>query len=109
MANTYKNSAKKINSTNETVVYSGVSNGTALIRSIYISNIHGSTSASINVYWNDNTDNEEYHIIKNVTIGTGTSMQPLTEPIVLEAGDTIKVQAGTADIFEVTVSVLEVT
>ena len=109
MANTYKNSAVKLSSTSETVVYSGTSSGTALIRSIYISNTHGSTASTIDVYWNDSTDNEDYYIVKNVSVAAATSFQPLSEPIILEAGDSIRVKAGTANILEVTVSLLEVT
>ncbi len=109
MANTYKNSAVKLSTTNETTAYAGVSNGTSVVRSIYVSNTHGSTASTIDVYWNDSTDNEDYYIVKNVSVSSATAFQPLTEPLILEAGDSIRVKAGTANILEVTVSVLEVT
>jgi len=76
-----------------------------VIAGCMLANITGSTN-SISLY----VDNEDlsYYILKAKTVDGGNSFDAITgNKIFLEAGDSLKAQAGTAAAFDIIVSILD--
>jgi|688.fasta_scaffold1747150_2 hypothetical protein len=106
MADTYKSQATKISSTGTTTIYSGVV-GTAILNSINISNASSFQTSTVSVYLVKS--GTSYSIISNVLVPLGGTLQLLDAPMVCASGDTVTVVAGTANVLEVIVSILEIT
>lgn len=107
MANTFKSSGVKLNSTTATNLYSVPLSTTAVVKSVYVANIHVSATATIDVYYTRSS--VDYYIIKGATVPVSTTLQVVTESLVLQASDVLKVKASAADILDCTASYLEIT
>lgn len=107
MANTFKSSGVKLSSTTATNLYSVPVSATAVLKSVYVANIHVSASATIDVYYTRSS--VDYYIIKGATVSVSTTLQVITESFVLQASDVLKVKASAADRLDCTASYLEIT
>ena len=107
MANTFKSSGVKLTATTATNLYSVPVSTTAVVKSVYVSNIHVSASATIDVYYTRSS--VDYYIIKGATVPVATTLQVVTESLVLQASDILKVKASAADRLDCTASYLEIT
>jgi hypothetical protein len=112
MPDTYKNYCTKLTSTNQTVIYPGIS-GTAIVNSIHVSNVNASNNASITLLLSKgdapNTNTDEFHICRTTLVPIQSSYQALDAPIPLEPGDLLLAVASDANRLDVIVSVLEIT
>lgn len=108
MAVAYKNSKLVDVGTSYGDAYTCPSSTTALVRGIHISNKISDTDQTIYVEWTDaSASNAAVSIAEAHVIPQKASYQVLDGMLVLEAGDKIKVKAGTGSTCDVTVSVLE--
>lgn len=108
MANTYKLTPSKIANTGSTVLYTAPALTTSLLKSIYISNITGSP-AYVDIIVNKSGSATDYYLIASASIPVQTSFQPISDPIVLQTGDSIKLATTTANYVDAIVSYLEIT
>ena len=106
MANTFKNAGVAIG-TSATTIYTTPSATTAVIHAIYLSNVHGSATATVSIYVTDTSSGSDFYIGKNLTIPAGATIL-LDKPVNLEATDILKALAATSSTAEAFCSVLEI-
>lgn len=106
MPETYKSFGTILGTTAPTTIYFGVT-GTAIVNSIYFSNVSSINSSKISLEVLKGST--AYSIITNGVVPIESSLQAIDSPIVLETTDTLRATAGLTGIFHAFVSVLEVT
>jgi hypothetical protein len=105
MANRYKNSKLDLTTTSITTLYTVPSNSRAIVKSILVSNDTGSAS-TITVTLTD-AATAVFSLFKVSAVAANTSIQLLTEPLVMEESEILKVTAADADRLHVVASILE--
>jgi hypothetical protein len=105
MANRYKNSKLDLTTTSVTTLYTVPSNSRAIVKSILVSNDTGSAS-TITVTLTD-AATAVFSLFKVSAVATNTSIQLLTEPLVMEESEILKVTAADTDRLHVVASILE--
>ena len=106
MANSFINKKADLTTTNLTTVYTVPSFKTSVIKSILVSEDAGSganitvtlVAASANIF----------SLFKSKAISSNTTVELLTQPLVMEASEALKVQASDANELHVVVSILEI-
>ena len=112
MANIYTNSKVDLTSTAETVVYTSPAAGTSttattsIIKSILVSEDSGNAD-SITLTLTDASSNV-FSLFKTKTISSNTTTELLTQPLVMEEKEILKVQAGEANELHVIASILQI-
>jgi hypothetical protein len=113
MANTYKpkpgNPAGGNVSATLTTVYTVASATTALIKSVYVANIHATNSGTFDMCVTLSGVTGDIYLIKGVSISPGTTLQILEEPLALGPGDIVKFKASAASTLDAIFSILEIT
>ena len=107
MANTFKNAGVAIG-TSSTTIYTAPSSTAAVIHAIYLSNVHGSASATVSIYVTDSSAGSDFYIGKNLTIPAGSTIV-LDKPVNLETADVLKAVADATSTIQAFCSVLEIT
>ena len=105
MANRYKNSKLDLTTTSVTTLYTVPSNSRAIVKSILVSNDTGSAS-TITVTLTD-AATAVFSLFKVTAVAANTSIQLLTEPLVMEESEILKVTAADTDRLHVVASILE--
>lgn len=108
MNTTYKSLATKLTTSGSTFLYSGSNGVTTLLKSVYCSNITGSAS-TVDVYIQKSGSVSDVYIIKDGLVPIQSSLQPITEPIILEARDSLYVKAGHANRIDIYASYVQMT
>lgn len=106
--NTYKLSATKILATGSTTLYTASINTTAIVKNLYISNV-STGSIYLDVVVNKSGSAVNYFLIQSASIPVQTSFQPLSDPLVLQAGDGIKINSSIVSGSDALMSYLEIT
>ena len=104
MANTFKSIGTKLTTNTIYIVGSGV---TAVVKSLYISNIDASSSSAIDVCIRKSGAGSDVYLIKEAVVPIQSSLQVITESLVLEDGDILKVKALDSDRLDTILSYLE--
>jgi len=107
MANTFKSEFSNLGTTADTNLYTTPVGTTTLVKSLYASNVDGADAAYISVSVGATGATAAY-LIKNAIVPIQTSLQVITEPIVLEAEDRINVQASAANDIDIVFSYMEI-
>ena len=107
MANTYKRTGLKLTATTATNVYTVPVSTTAILKSLYVTNIDTAVPATIDVYVTYGAT--DYYIIKGATVPVSTTLQVITESTVLQASDVLKVKASAANRLDCYATYLEIT
>ena len=105
MANTYKSAFIDLTSTNKTTIYTVPANTTSIVKTIQLTNESGNVNTQ--VYITDSSASVEYEI-SHATLAARSTENFAKGPIVLEAGDIIKIQAATANTVTGVISFLEI-
>ena len=118
MADTFKNVGVDLSTTDPTTIYTvptaapgalpPVFPTTAVIKYILICNDSGNTT-EYTIEWTDSSASATYKITNDKTITTDTTYEVLSQPLVLEESDLIKITANAANEIHITLSVLEIT
>ena len=108
MAHTYKNSKVDLSSTNDTVLYTVPTATTSIVKSILVSNDDASNACEITVTLL-NTSNTVFSLFKQKDIAAKTTTELLSNPLVMNTDEELKVQAENANDLHVVVSYLEIT
>jgi hypothetical protein len=90
MANTYKLNANELNASGSTTIYTAPAGTTTLVKSLYIANV-SSSGVAIDVILNKSGSATNYYLISGATVPYQTSFQPISDTIVLQAGDSLKI------------------
>ena len=106
MPNNYKNAKADLTTTGVTTLYTCPSATTALVKSILVSEDTGNAD-TITVTITD-ADAAVFSLFKVTAIAANTTVELLTEPLVVEENEVLKVTAATADRLHVVASILEI-
>ncbi len=106
MANIYKNQGFALATTDLTTVYTVPATRTTIVKSIQITNEHSSNNL-VEISITDDSASATYEIYHS-TMASGTTENGALSPIVMEAGDILKIQVGVADKIEGIISYLEI-
>ena len=106
MANSFINAKADLTTTNLTTLYTVPSFKTAVVKSILVSEDAGS-GASITVTLVDSSSNI-FSLFKTKSITSNTTSELLTQPLVMEESEILKVQASDANELHVIASILEI-
>ena len=106
MANTFKNKKVDLTSTSATTLYTVPTATTAVIKSILVSEDSGNAD-TITVTITD-TNEAGISLFKTKAISANATSELLSQPIVAQESEIIKVTAATANRLHVILSVLEI-
>lgn len=106
MANRYKNANFDLTTTNVTDVYTCPSNSRAIIQNIHVANV-GSGNTEIKAFIHDNSASRAFQFAEH-TVNAGDSKSVSDGTVILEENDKLQLQAASANIFEGTCSILEI-
>ena len=106
MAHNYKNAKVDLTSTNATVLYTCPTATTAIMKSILVSEDSGNAD-TLTVTITDAAA-AVFSVFKVKAVGANGTVEFLTEPLVIEESEIIKVTAATANRLHVVASFLEV-
>ena len=106
MANNYKNAKADLSSTNDTTIYTCPTATQSIVKSILISNDSGSAD-TLNITLT-NTSSAVFSIFKAKSVASNTTVELLSQPLIIMESEILKAQATTADRLHIIVSFLEV-
>ena len=106
MANSFKNKKVDLTTTDNTTLYTVPSATTTVVKSILVSEDAGS-GTTITVTLVDANSNV-FSLFKTKTISGNTTTELLTNPLVMEESEVLKVQAADANELHVIASILEI-
>ena len=106
MANSFINKKNDLTTTDLTTVYTVPSFKTAVVKSILVSDDSGS-GTTITVTLVDSSSNI-FSLFKSKSISANTTVELLTQPLVMGASEVLKVQAAYANRLHVVASILEI-
>jgi len=108
MPNTYKLAAAKILATGSTTLYTAPAATTSIVKNIYISN---TTTGSIymDIVVNKSGSAINYFLIQSASVPVQTSFQPISDPLVLQTGDSVKINTSVVSGSDTLMSYLEIT
>ena len=106
MANNFINKKVDLSTTDLTTLYTVPSAKTAVVKSILVSEDAGS-GANITITLVDSSANI-FSLFKSKTISSNTTTELLTQPLVMEESEILKVQASDANELHVIASILEI-
>ena len=106
MANDFINKKNDLTSTDLTTVYTVPSFKTAVVKSILVSDDSGSGD-TITVTLVDASSNI-FSLFKSKSISANATVELLTQPLVMEASEALKVQVGYTGRIHVIASILEI-
>ena len=106
MANSFINKKADLTTTDLTTLYTVPTAKTAVVKSILVSEDAGS-GANITITLVDASGNI-FSLFKTRTIATITTTELLTNPLVMEESEVLKVQASDANELHVIASILEI-
>ena len=106
MANSFKNKKVDLTTTDLTTLYTVPSATTTVVKSILVSEDAGSGS-TITITLVDSSSNI-FNLFKDKTIASKATTELLTQPLVMEESEILKVQAADANELHVIASILEI-
>ena len=106
MANRFINKKVKLTSTDNTTIFTVPTATTSIVRSILVSEYAGSGS-SITVTLTD-SDSTIFNLFTSKSVSSNTTTELLSNPLILQENEILKVQAADANRLQVIASVLEV-
>ena len=106
MANRFINKKVKLTTTDNTTIFTVPTATTSIVRSILVSEYAGSGS-SITVTLTD-SDSTVFNLFTSKTISSNATTELLSNPLILQESEVLKVQAADANRLQVIASILEV-
>jgi len=107
MANTYVNAKVDLTGTGVTVLYTCAALTTGIVRSILVSEDSGNAD-TITVTLTT-AAGAVFSLFKTKAVGANATIELLTEPLVVQTGEILKVTAAAANRLHVVASILEIT
>jgi len=108
MPNTYKLNANEINATGSTTIYTTPSNvSSSLIKSLYIANV-ATSSITVDVIVQKSGSAINYTLIQSSSIPAQTSFQPISDTLVLQTGDSLRINTPNVSGSDTLLSYMEI-
>lgn len=108
MPNTYKLTATEINATGTTVLYTAPTATTTIVKSLYLTNITtGSIGLDVMIQKSGSAIN--YYLIPSASIPIQTSFQPISDTLILQTGDSIRIGNSIISSSDALLSYMEIT
>ena len=107
MANTYVNAKVDLTTTNITTLYTCAALTTGIVKSILVS--EDSNNADTITLTITNASSAVFSLYKTKAVGANGTVELLAAPLVVQAGEILKVTAATANRLHVVASILEIT
>ena len=110
MANNFKDAQVQLSSTSLTDLYQAptTAGNVAVLLSILVANVNGTSSADITVSKTDSSNTLLSQLAFTIPVPADTSLEVVPNKIVLSAGEKIRVQASASNFLHVTLSALEI-
>jgi len=110
MANTFKNAAlSDVNNAAYDTLYTAPASTTTVVLGLAIAN-KTSQAVTVKVQFNDSSASTTHQLLDDVAIPSDTTLETLSgQKYILETGDSLKVQSGTASALDVVLGVMEIT
>ena len=106
MANIYKNELVDLTTTDNTTIYTTPADSRAIIKSLLVSEDAGS---GCNVTFTiTNAASAVFNLFKDKAIASKATTELLSQPLIMEEGEALKVQAADANELHVIASILEI-
>ena len=106
MANSFINKKVDLTTTDLTTLYTVPNFKTAVVRSLLVSEDAGSgTTITVTLV---NSSGTIFNLFKTKSIGSNATTELLTNPLVMEESEVLKVQAADANALHVIASILEI-
>ena len=106
MANSFKNKKVDLTTTDLTTLYTVPTATTTVVKSLLVTEDAGSgTTITITLV---NSSGAIFNLFKDKAIGSKASTELLTQPLVMEESEVLKVQASDANELHVIASILEI-
>ena len=106
MANSFINKKADLTTTDLTTLYTVPSFKTAVVKSLLVSEDAGSgTTITVTLV---NASGAIFSLFKSKSIGANATTELLTQPLVMEESEILKVQSGYANRLHVVASILEI-
>jgi len=106
MANNFKNKKVDLTTTDLTTLYTVPSATTTVVKSLLVTEDAGSgTTITITLV---NSSGAIFNLFKDKAVGSKASTELLTQPLVMEESEVLKVQAADANELHVIASILEI-
>ena len=105
MANNYKNAKVDLTTTDVTTLYTAASAVTGIFKSVFVSNDSGSADTITLTITNGS---DVFSIYKNEEVGALSTKELLTQPLVVQETEILKITAATANRLHVVASYLEI-
>jgi len=108
MANTFKNSAlADVSDSAYDTLYTAPSATQTVVLGLAIAN-KTTSAVTVQVQFSDSSAATTYQLLENVSIPANTTLETLAgQKYILEAGDALKVQSGTASALDVVLGLME--
>ena len=108
MPNTYKSTAVEINATGSVTLYTVPSSTTSIVKSLYLSNTT-TGSISLDIIINKSGSAINYYLISSASIPVQSAFQPVSDTLVLQTGDALKIGNAQISSSDAILSYLEIT
>lgn len=112
MAETFNNATVVLTTTNATDIYqvpTGNAADVAIALSCLVCNVHTSTGADITITLTDGSNNVLTTLANEVTVPVNSSLEIITNKVVLKQSQKIRATGSATSSFNVTLSALEIT
>ena len=109
MANIYKNAKLDLTTNTVTTLYSVPSDSRAIIKSILVSDdTNNGSTITVDLFSGDPASSPKFNLFKTKTVSGNSTIQLITEPLILMESEVIQVTAADADRLHVVASILEI-
>lgn len=108
MPNTYKLTATEINAIGSVTLYTAPALTTTIVKSLYLTNVT-TGSISLDVIINKSGSATNFWLIQSASIGTQTAFQPISDTLVLQTGDSLKIGNSQLSGSDALLSYMEIT
>ena len=109
MANVYLNAKKDLTVNSVVTLYAVPSDSRAIIKSILVSDDTNSGSTiTVDLFSGDPASSPKFNLFKTKTVSGNSTIQLITEPLILMESEVLQVTAGDANRLHVVASILEI-
>ena len=108
MPNTYVNAKKDLTTTDITTLYTAPALTTGIIKSILVSEDSGNADTITLTITDAESSPATFNLFKTKAVSANSTVELLTNPLVVQTGEVLKITAATANRLHVVASILEV-
>jgi hypothetical protein len=109
MANIYLNAKKDLTVSTAITLYSVPSDSRAIVKSILVSDdTNNGSTITVDLFSGDPSSSPQFNLFKTKTVSGNSTIQLITEPLILMESEVLEVTAGDANRLHVVASILEI-